>query len=82
MKIESGHPLMNDVAEVDGDCVRFVCADGRAMFEVRINKDGKSLEVRGVDNCKVNGVLYGTSLCVIPHVANSITIAAVPYDVA
>ncbi len=80
MRIESGHPMMNDVAEVAGDSVRFVCDDGRTMFEVRIRKDGKSLEVRGVDTAVVNGVLYGTALCVLPHVTNSITVAAIPYD--
>ncbi len=79
MRIESGHPMMNDVAEVAGDSVRFVCNDGRTMFEVRVCKDGKSLEVRGVDVAKVNGVLYGNALCVIPHVTNSITVAAIPY---
>lgn len=80
MRIESGHPMMNDVAEVAGDSVRFVCDDGRTMFEARIRKDGRSLEVRGVDTAIVNGVLYGTALCVIPNVTNSITVAAIPYD--
>jgi hypothetical protein len=61
MRIESGHLMMNDVAEVAGDSVRFVCDDGRTMFEVRIRKDGRSLEVRGVDTAIVNGVLYGTA---------------------
>ena len=80
MRIESGHQMTKNVAEVAGDSVRFVCDDGRTMFEVRAGKDGKSLEVRGVDDAKVNGVLYGTALCVIPHVTNSITVAAIPYD--
>ena len=80
MRIESGHPMMNDVAVVPGDCVRFVTNDGRTMFEVRIKKDGASLEVRGVDTAIANGVLYGTALCVIPHVTNSVTVAAIPYD--
>jgi len=80
MRIESGHQMMNDVAEVAGDSVRFVCDDGRTMFEVRIKKDGASLEVRSVGTAKVNGVLYGTTLCVIPHVTNSITVAALPCD--
>ena len=80
MRIESGHPMTKDVAEVAGDSVRFVADDGRTMFEVRAGKDGKSLEVRGVDNAKVNGVLYATALCVIPNVTNSITVAAIPYD--
>lgn len=82
MRIESGHPMMNDVAEVAGDSVRFVTDDGRTLLEVRIRKDGASIEVRGVDNAFVDGVLYGTALCVIPHVTNSVTVAAIPYDKA
>lgn len=80
MRIESGHQMMNNVAKVDGDYVRFVSDDGRTLFEVRIQKGGASLEVRGVDNAMINGVLYSTALCVIPHVTNSVTVAAIPYD--
>ena len=72
--------MMGDVTEVPGDSVRFVCDSGRTMFEVRVGIDGKSVEVRGVERTRVNGVLYATSLCVIPHVANSITVTAAPYD--
>lgn len=80
MRIESGHQMMGDVADVSGDRVRFVTDDGRTMFEVSVGKDGRSIEVRCVDTAMVNGVLYGTALCVIPRVTNSLTVAAIPYD--
>lgn len=80
MRIETGHPITGDVAEVAGRCVRFVGEDGQTMFEVSVGKDGKSLEVRSVENAKVAGVLHGTILHVIPNASNSVTVAVVPYD--
>lgn len=58
----------------------FVAADGRTMFEVRARKDGRSIEVRAVNNCKVNGRIYSTSLQVAPQVTNVIYVSTVPYD--
>ena len=52
-RIETGHKIMADVQVVkDGDKdaqkVRFVTDDGRTMFEVGWNEDGRSIDVRGV----------------------------------
>jgi hypothetical protein len=50
------------------------------MFEVFIGKDGRSIEVRGVDFVRVNNVLYGSSLAAYPNASNSLTIRTLPYD--
>lgn len=81
MRIESGHHMTNSAVEITGDSVRFVCEDGRTMFEVRVGRDGKSLDVCGIDNATVDGVLYGTTLCIIPRTANNAIITTVPYAV-
>lgn len=60
--------------------VQLLAQDGRVLFEVRAGKDGRSLEIRGVDTCKVDGVLYGNGLLVKPNADNSITVLAEPYD--
>lgn len=80
MKIEIGHSITKDVQAVDSDRVRFVADDGRTMFEVVAGKDGRSIEVRGVEVCKVAGVLYSQCIDVRPIVANSVEILARRYD--
>lgn len=80
MKIESGHPIQNDVQAVGGNYVRFVAEDGRTMFEVTCGKDGHSIEVRGVNCCKVGGVLYSDTILIRPNAANSITVSTPEYD--
>jgi hypothetical protein len=73
-----GQPTQKTV--IPSDRVRFVSvSDDRVMFDVVANPDG-SLEVRGVDTCKINGVLRSCRLQIEPHVTNSITIKAMRYD--
>ncbi len=74
MKIETGHPLTNDVVELNAKYVRFVSDDGRAAFEVSIGDDGRSIEVRGVDTYKVDGKLYCERFVVRPRASNSVDI--------
>mgnify|MGYP001040589226 CR=1 FL=1 len=62
------------------DRVEFVASDGRVMFEVRASKDGRAIEVRGVEACMVGDVLYSSLLDVRPVVANVVEVRARPYD--
>ncbi len=80
MKIETGHSVSKDARVVDSDRVRFVAEDGRTMFEVVAGKDGRSIEVRGVETCLVNGVLYSSMIEIRPQVTNQVTIRAREYD--
>lgn len=79
MKIETGHSVTKDVQLVDSDRVRFVAEDGRTMFEVVAGKDGRSIEVRGVEACRVGGVMYSNAFDVRPQVTNQVTIRAREY---
>ncbi len=65
---------------IDAQRLDFVAEDGRTMFQVWIGKDGHSLEVRGVDVCKVAGVIYDSRFAVEPNASNAITIRAVRYQ--
>ena len=76
LHIETGHPVSADVEQVPGNTVRFVTEDGRAMFEVSCGKDGRSIEVRGVESTKVSGEIYSNLIDVRPNVANSVTLMA------
>ena len=80
LHIETGHPLFNDVQILPSKYVRFVTPDGRAMFEVHIGQDGRSIEVRGVDFAKVGDMLYGINLAACPNASNSLTIYTLPCD--
>lgn len=80
LRMETGHEMQNNIVVVPGDRIRFVTADNRTMFEVRAHKDGKSIDVRGVDTTKVNGTIYSCSLQVRPGVSNWINVSVVPYD--
>lgn len=62
------------------DRVEFLSEDGRVMFEVRASKDGRSIEVHGVQACMVGGILYSSLLDVRPVVANVVEVRARPYD--
>lgn len=79
MKIAIGHPIAGDEKFIDADAVRFVADDGRTMFEVRWMKDGRSIEVRGVANCRVGGVLYDSCIDVRPRVGNCVEVRAREY---
>ena len=74
MKITTGMKLMKDLKPVEGDSVSFRTGDDREMFKVRIGKDGRSIEVRACDACRVGGVNYSTSLVIEPQVTNAITV--------
>lgn len=80
LHIESGHPITKDVQVLPINGVRFVTDDNRTMFEVHIGRDGKSIEVRGVDATRVDDLLYGSSLAACPNAANSLTIRVLPYE--
>ncbi len=66
--------------QIDSDRIDFVAEDGRLMFQVRIGKDGRSLEVSACDVCKVGGTLYNSRLVVEPLVTNAITISTRKYE--
>ncbi len=65
---------------VAGERIRFVnIEDDRVAFDVVALADG-SLEIRGVDTVKVNGVLTGTRLSIEPHVTNVIRVSRLEWD--
>ena len=74
LKIQSGHPVTDDVQDVEGQFVRFMTEDGRAMFEVHAGKDGRSIEVRAIQATKVDGVIYDTILNICPKSSNAVDI--------
>ena len=80
MHIETGHALRGNIEKIESNSVRFVAEDGLTMFEVSVGDDGRSIEVRGVDSCKVDGVMYAGSIDVRPKVANCVDVCARRYD--
>lgn len=80
MKIQTEASVRSEAKPVPGKGVDFVTDDGRTMFCVTIGSDGRSLEIRSPDICKVDGVLYGSGLLVKPNVSNSITIRTEVYE--
>lgn len=80
MKLQTGHWITKDVAQLEGRSVRFMASDERCMFEVTAQPDGRSIEIRGVDTCLVDGILYSHCLDMRPQVANSILVLAREYD--
>lgn len=80
MKIATGHPVTADEIVHDFKAVRFLTDDGRPMFEVSIGSDGRSIEVRGVDTYKFDGVIYTEALEIRPRYANSVEVRTLPYD--
>ncbi len=79
-KIETGHELTKDVAVVGDQKVRFVADDGRTMFEVGWNPDGRSINVRGVECSRVDATLYSETIDIRPICGNSVRIMARKYD--
>ena len=73
MKMQTGRSLTADVKEVKGRSISFVNEDGRVVYEVRINED-MSLEVRGVELIRRDGVLYSESLSIRPRYSNWVEI--------
>lgn len=74
LRIESGHPMMNNVEAVSGNLVRFVTDDGRTMFEVSSGEDSRSIEVRAVDTTNIGGKFYTAALELLPQTSNSIVV--------
>lgn len=69
-----------DGQALDARFIRFVTDDGREAFEVRPGKDGRSVEIRGIDTFFVNHVAYGAALTVAPEVSNFVIVQAREYD--
>lgn len=79
LEIQAGHPVTADVAKVEGSAVRFVGADGRCLFEVRV-VDSKTIEVRAVETVKLDGEIYDHRLSVMPRSSNSMEVSLVKYS--
>lgn len=80
MRIETRHGASGDIEIVRSNRVRFVAEDGLTMFEVVAGKDGRSIEVRGVDICKVGDQVYSNAIDIRPHVSNLVEIRVREYD--
>lgn len=69
---------------LEDDSVRFIAEDGREMFEemfeVRIGKDGHTLEIHAVSCCRVDGILYEDRFVILPTGAKSVEIKAQVYE--
>jgi hypothetical protein len=65
---------------IEGDAVRFIADDGSPVFEVRVAKDGKSIDVRAVVNAKIEGVLHAARLLVAAEASNSLNIRVPTYE--
>jgi len=79
-RIETGHEVTKDVAVVGAQEVRFVADDGRTMFEVGWNADGRSINVRGVGCSRVDAKLYAGTIDIRPICGNAVRIMAREYD--
>ena len=82
MKISTGHPVSNDEVVHDFTCVRFLTDEGRPIFEVRVGEDGRSIDVRGIDCCRVDGVMYSEALEISPRYSNGVEIRTKKYGEA
>ena len=80
LHIETGYKITSNAQRIDANGVRFVTENGQTMFEVDIGKDGKSIEVRGVDRTKVDEVAYGSNLAACPNASNSLTVRVCRYS--
>jgi hypothetical protein len=79
MHIETGHPIQNNTQVLEGVFgVRFAIGF-RAMFEVSIGRDGKSIEIRSVDYVKIDSVAYDRlEMSVKPVAANCVNVSLLP----
>ena len=80
LRIQVGDYVANEEKTIEGDVIRFVTEDGRAMFDVYIGKDGRSIEVGAPQVTKVDGVIYDSKLEVLPRATNRIVIRTSRYD--
>jgi hypothetical protein len=60
--------------------VRFLCDDGKAVFEVSIGDDGRSIEVRGVGSYCHGGDVYIEALEFSPRFSNVVEIRTKKYE--
>lgn len=80
MKIVIGNKLLDqEVKELGTDRVNFVAQDGRELFSVSI-LDETTIDIRGVNVCKIDGNLYTEVLQIEPRAANSVWIRAKQYQ--
>jgi hypothetical protein len=49
--------------------------EGRHLYSIQLNKNQPTIEIRGVDTFKHEGVLYNSGLMVRPNANNSITVS-------
>lgn len=63
------------ITDEHADRVKFVTEDGKTVFEVSVNEDGRSINVRGVDVCRFDGGIYIEALVIEPKVSNSVDIS-------
>lgn len=77
-RIETGHPVTNDVQVIPGSRVRFIAPDGKCQFEVEFFGDD-GIEVRGVDIYKAGAQLVGCAVSVEPKASNVVIIRSMPY---
>lgn len=80
LHIEIGNSFQGNVDKVDSDRVRFVTEDGRTMFEVCVSDKPNRIEVRGVESCRIDGVLFSELLTVRPQCANVVKIETIKYN--
>jgi hypothetical protein len=76
LHMETGHPVSADVAQVAGDQIRFVNQDGRCLFEIRIQDDQASIEVRAVDTHRAGNKINDNVLVIEPKSCNCITLSS------
>jgi len=79
-RIEIGHSVTKDEQVVPANRVRFVADDGRTMFEVGWNADGKTIDVRGVETSIHDGQILCERLDLRLVCANVVTVMARPYE--
>jgi hypothetical protein len=80
MKIVIGNKLMGPAPEeLPVNRVSFIAEDGRAMFEVCILNE-TTIEVRGVNVCKVADKMYQETLMIQPRAANQVWISTKEYN--
>lgn len=65
---------------VEGDRVSFVTDDGdRIVFDLYVGRDGRSLELTGGGNYKIDGKIYTSALQLHPNASNSVTVRTVEW---
>lgn len=79
LKIATGHELFGGRTIHEFDEVHFIAEDGRTMFTVRAQADGRSIEVRAVETTMINGTLYDDALRIAPRSSNSIVVSVPEY---